>query len=174
MPPPFSYIQGMPVPTYESVMQGITTRLQIFSLSNMPINQRAISTVGIESFFSELTSMEFSGLGCPKAVDIPRLISHVTELNSIRHDSGRGFVFNTTNRGSYPYDTLEPPLDRNQTRFDLPRVRKKCKAQTLLALPKAITRGQLTIREFHRKDESKVPLHRCSGVPDDFNAMDPS
>ena len=42
MPAPFSYSQGMPVPTYESVMQGITTRLQIFSLSNMPINQRAI------------------------------------------------------------------------------------------------------------------------------------
>ena len=56
---------------------------------------------------------------------------------------------------------------------DKPRVRKKCKAQTLLALPKAITRGQLTIREFHRKDESKVPLHRRSGVPDDFNALDP-
>ena len=174
MPPPFSYIQGMPVPTYESVMQGITTRLQIFSLSNMPISQRAISTVGIESFFSELTSMEFSGLGCPKALDIPRLISHVTELYSIRHDSGCGFVFNTTNRGSYPYDILEPPLDRNQTRFDLPRVHKKRKAQTLLALPKAITCGQLTIREFHQKDESKLPLHRHSGVLDDFNAMDPS
>ena len=173
MPPPFSYIKGMPVPTYESIMQGISTRLQIFILSNMPINQRAISTVGIESFFSELTSMEFSGLGRPKAVDIPRLISHVTELNSIRHDPNRGFVFNTTNRGTYPYDTLEPPLDRNQTRFDLPRVHKKCKAQTLLALPKAITCGQLTIREFHHKDESKVPLHRRSGVPDVFNTMDP-
>ena len=163
----------MPVPTYESIMQGISTQLQIFTLSNMPINQRAISTVGIESFFSELTSMEFSGLGCPKAVDIPRLISHVTELNSIRHDPKHGFVFNTTNRGTYPYDTLEPPLDRNQPQFDLPRVCKKCKAQTLLALLKAIMRGQLTIKEFHLKDESKVPLHRQSGVPDDFNAMDP-
>ena len=40
-------------------------------------------------------------------------------------------------------------------------------------IAEAITRGQLTIREFHRKDESKVPLHRRSGVPDDFNAMDP-
>ena len=115
MPPPFSYIKGMPVPTYESIMQGISTRLQIFALSNMPINQRAISTVGIESFFSELTSMEFSGLGCPKAVDIPRLMSHVTELNLIRHNPNHRFVFNTTNRGTYPYDTLEPPLDRNQT-----------------------------------------------------------
>ena len=25
MPPPFSYIKGMPVPTYESIMQGIST-----------------------------------------------------------------------------------------------------------------------------------------------------
>ena len=70
-PPPYNYIQGMLVPTYEAIMQGITTRLQIFTLSNMPINQCSISTIGIESFFSELTSMEFSSLGCPKAVDIP-------------------------------------------------------------------------------------------------------
>ena len=174
MPPPFGYIKGMPIPTYEALMQGITTRLQIFQLSNMPINQRSISTIGIESFFSELTAMEFSGLGCPNAVDIPRLILHVTELNSIRHDTNRGFVFSTTSRDAYPYGTLEPPLDRNETRFDLPRKHRQRKSQDLLALPKAITCGQLTIREFHHKDESKVPLHKCAGVPDDFNAMDPS
>ena len=78
MPPPINYIKGMPVPTYEALMQGITTRLQLFSLTNKPINQRAVSTVGIEIFFSDLTHMEFSGLGCPKAVDIPHLITHVT------------------------------------------------------------------------------------------------
>ena len=105
-PPPYNYIQGMPVPTYEAIMQGNTTRLQIFTLSNMPINQCSISTVGIESFFSELTSMEFSGLGCPKAVNILRLISHVTELNAIGHDTDHGFVFKTTNRGAYPYYTF--------------------------------------------------------------------
>ena len=148
-PPPYSYIQGMPVPTYEAIMQGISTRLQIFALANMPINQRSISTVGIESFFSEITAMEFSSLGCPKAVDIPRLISHITELNAIRHDVDCGFVFNTSNRGAYLYDSLDPPIDWNQTRFDLPWVRKKRKAQSLLALPKAITRGQLTFHEFH-------------------------
>ena len=174
MPPPFGYIKGMPIPTYEALMQGITTRLQIFQLSNMPINQRSISTIGIESFFSELTAMEFSGLGCPKAVDIPQLISHVTELNSIRHDTDRGFVFSTTSRGAYPYGTMEPPLGCNETHFDMPRIRKQRKSQDLLALPKAITRGQLTIREFHCKDESKVPLHKCAGVPDGFNVMDPS
>ena len=81
---------------------------------------------------------------------------------------------NTSNCDAYPYDSLEPPIDWNQTRFNLPWVRKKRKAQSLLALPKAITRGQLTIREFHQNDKSKVPLHRRSGVPETFDAMDPS
>ena len=118
--------------------------------------------------------MKFSGLGCPKAVDIPRLITHVTQLNAIRHDPHGGFSFNTTNRGVYPYDTLLPPADTNQSVFDLPRLRKQRKAPKLLALPKAITRGQLTIHEFHRKDEAKVPLDKRAGVPDTFNPMDPS
>ena len=86
MPPPINYIKGMPVPSYEALMQGITIHLQLFSLTNKPINQQAMSTVSIESFFSDLTHMEFSGLGCPKVVDIPRLITHVTKLNSIKHD----------------------------------------------------------------------------------------
>ena len=168
-PPPSKFIQGMPVQTYESIMQGISTRMQIFSLSQTPVNQRSISTLSVESFFSDLTNMEFSGLGCPKAVDIPRLISHVAELNHIRHDLHRGFVFNTTNRAAYPYHTLDAPSEPNLTMFDLPRRRRKRKAQTLLALPKAITRGQPTIREHYRKDESKVLLHRRAGVPDTFD-----
>ena len=174
MPPPINYIKGMPVPTYKALMQGITTRLQIFSLTDMPINQRALSTVGIESFFSDLTHMEFSGLGCPKAVDIPWLITHVTELNSIKHDLQQGFSFNTLNWGAYPYDTLLPPSDPNQSRFDLPHPHKQRKTPMMLALPKAITRGQLTIREFHRKDEGKIHLDKRAGVPATFNPLDPS
>ena len=118
--------------------------------------------------------MEFSGLGCPKAVDIPRLISHVTELNNIRHELDRGFLFHTTNRAAYPYHTLERPQDQNLNVFDIPRCRKKCKEQSLLALPKAITRGTLPICEHHRKNESKVLMHKRAGVPDAFNPMEPS
>ena len=136
-------------------MQGISTRMQIFALSLTPVNQRSISTLSIESFFSELTNMEFSGLGCPKAVDIPRLISHVTELNNIRHELDRGFLLHTTNRAAYPYHTLERPQDPNLNVFDIPKHRKKCKEQSLLALPKAITRGTLPIGEHHRKTTVK-------------------
>ena len=110
----------MPVQMYESLLQGISTRMEIFALFNMPINQRSVSTLAVESFFSDLTNMEFSGLGCPKAVDIPRLITHVTQLNTIHHNKARGFVFSTTDHGVYPIDTLEPPEDRNSTWFDLP------------------------------------------------------
>ena len=173
-PPPGRYVKGMPVQTYESIMQGISTRMQIFAMSPTPVNQRSISTLSIESFFSELTNMEFSGLDCPKAVDIPRLISHVTELNNIHHELDRGFSFHSTNRAAYPYHTLEKPHDQNLTVFDMPRCRKKRKEQSLLALPKAITRGTLPIREHHHKNESKVLLHKRARVPDAFNPLEPS
>ena len=118
--------------------------------------------------------MKFSGLGCPKAVDIPRLISHVTELNNICHELDRSFPFHTTNIAAYPYHTLERPQDPNINVFDIPRCRKRCKEPSLLALQKAITRGTLPIREHHRKNESKVLMHKRAGIPDAFNPMEPS
>ena len=87
--PPTQYIHGMPIQTFECILQGISTRMALYATSELPINQRSISTLAVESFFSELTRMEFTGLGCPKSVDIPRLITHVTELNNIRHDPNR-------------------------------------------------------------------------------------
>ena len=101
-------------------------------------------------------------------------VTNVTELNNIRHELDRGFLFHTTNRAAYPYHTLERPQDPNLNVFDIPRHRKKCKEQSLLALPKAITRGTLPIREHHRKNESKVLMHKRAGVPDAFNPMEPS
>ena len=57
-PPPKNYIGGIPIKTHS-------------------YNSRSISTLAVESFFSDLVRYEFSGLGAPKAVDIPKLISHV-------------------------------------------------------------------------------------------------
>ena len=56
----------------------------------------------------------------------------------------------------------------------MPRHRKKRKEQSLLALPKAVTRGTLPIREHHCKNESKVLLYKRAGVPDAFNPLEPS
>lgn len=48
------------------------------------------------------------------------------------------------------------------------RRRQSRKLPTTLALPKAITRGQRTVREYHKKDESKVPLHKRAGIDDNY------
>ena len=70
-------------------------------------------------------------------------------------------------------DTLLPPKDPNQTIFDMTHPCKQRKAPTLLALPKAITHGQVTIREFHHKDEAKVHLGKRAGVAVNFSPLDP-
>ena len=44
-------------------------------------------------FSSDLSKMEFGGIGCPKAVDIPRLLSHIVYLNWIKHNPNRYLKF---------------------------------------------------------------------------------
>ena len=74
-------------------------------------------------------------------------------------------------------------MTKNLTVFDMPIRRKKRKEQSLLALPKAITRGTLPIREHHRKNESKsyytreleyrmlsIPLNRLELVNQNSNS----
>ena len=56
----------------------------------------------LKVFFSDLTRFEFSGLGAPKAVDIPKLISHVVHINSLKHNPDRGFEFTTSTHDNYP------------------------------------------------------------------------
>ena len=65
----------------------------------------------------------------------------------------RVFEFNTTSTSAYPYHLLE--LDsktiHNHKTFDIPHLRKIKTIPTAVALPKAITRGTLTVREHHKK-----------------------
>ena len=89
-PPPTKYVHGMPVTTFEAIMHTISTRFILFDLAaKKTYNPRAIGTLGIESFFGDLTRMEFSGMGCLKSCDIPKLISHIVELNAVKHDPER-------------------------------------------------------------------------------------
>ena len=40
-------------------------------------------------------------MGAPKAVDIPKLISHVVHINALKHNPDRGFEFTITH-DNYP------------------------------------------------------------------------
>ena len=79
-PTSVKYIREMPIQTYQMIMQSISTRMQLWYHCPIPINQQSLSTLGAESFFSELTQMEFTGLSCPKSVDVPRLMSYCVVL----------------------------------------------------------------------------------------------
>lgn len=179
-PPPTQYIEGIPIRTFESLMHGISTRFALLShCEKAQFAARAIGTLGIETWFSTISRMEFSSLGCPKACDIPRLIAKLVEINSVKHDPGRGFHFDTTQKNVYPYHLMETDVsmcsgdedvgDGNidnvrpnsyKSWFDKPRVRSKCrkKVKSIAGL-REITKGTQPVREFHKIDESKI-LHQ--------------
>ena len=84
-PPPYNYVKGIPLVTYEGILQNITLRFAVYKLSKFgTYNQHLLSTLCVENFFGDLTSMEFGRLRCPKSMDIPRLMSHIIQLNSDR------------------------------------------------------------------------------------------
>ena len=149
-PPPTTHIQGIPIRTYEAMLHTISTRFSLFGLStNKSYNTRAISTLAVESFFSDLTRYEFSGLGAPKAVDIPKLISHVVHVNTTKHDPSRGFEFTTSTRDNYPTYLMEMDNSNSSinsyapSAFDV-KVDKKKKIKKrwfTLAKPKEVTKG---------------------------------
>ena len=102
-PPPMTHVQGIPIKTYEALLHTISTRFSLFGLSaTNTYNTRSISTLAVESFFSDLTRFEFSRLGAEKAVDIPKLISHVVHINSLKHNPERGFEFTMSTCDNYP------------------------------------------------------------------------
>ena len=73
-PPAKNYIAGIPIKTFEALLHCISTRFSLFCISSThSYNTRSISTLAVESFFSDLARYEFSGLGAPKAVDIPKI-----------------------------------------------------------------------------------------------------
>ena len=164
-PPMKTHICGIPIRTYEALMQSISTRFTLFHLSDThSYNARAISTLAVESFFSDLNRFEFSGLGAPKSVDIPKLITHIVHVNTTKHDPKRGFEFTTSTRDNYPCYLLtsnvscSPQVNFQTHAFDIQKkrnLRKKSK-QFVLSKPKQITRGGHGIRQYMKIDETKL------------------
>ena len=130
-PPPKNYIGGLPIKTFEALLHCISMRFSLFCMSSThSYNTRSISTLAVESFFSDLARYEFSGLGAPKAVDIPKLISHVVHLNMTKHDSKHGFEYTTSIRDNYPVYLLESDIRNSDdnifgsTAFDVKGLKK--------------------------------------------------
>lgn len=81
------YINGFTRSSFEGFLQKIDTNIQLhYVIKSGSYNQRSVSSLANETFFSELSDMDTTRLGCPKAVNIPRLMSHVQEIQHYRCD----------------------------------------------------------------------------------------
>ena len=50
--PPSTHVKGIPIITFEGLLQGTSTRMMLYHFAKLgTFNNRAISTLGIESFF---------------------------------------------------------------------------------------------------------------------------
>lgn len=85
-PPKGMFLKGMSVVQFTGFIQNVDMRILLYSQTKKgTYNHRAVGTLAIESFFSDLTEMDVNG--CPKAVKVPQMMSHVTEINNYRHDT---------------------------------------------------------------------------------------
>ena len=134
--------------------------------------------LAIESFFSDLSRFKFGGLGAPKAVDIPKLISHVVYINTTKHDPKRGLEFTTSTRDNYPVylmEYLEDKCDNNDFKnhpFDKYRNSKKKKPQSnwfTLSTLKQVAKGGHGIRQYFKIDETKLSAEKRLGKNLDAN-----
>ena len=171
-PPPTKHIAGLPIKTFEALLHTISTRFSLFVLAKKKCyNTRAISTLAVESFFSDLTRYEFSGLGAPKAVDIPKLISHIVYVNTIKHDPQRGFEFTVSTRVNYPTYFMEidasnvDAITFSNHPFDISHGRRTRKSKNVFKLskPKQVTKGAKGIQQYLTIDETKLTMEQRFG-----------
>ena len=97
------YWRGMPVQTYEALLQNICTRIQLYDIAhNDTYNNRAISTLANESFFSDMGRMDKESRAYPKACNIPKIFGRVVTLNYFKHMPEKTWFLTTTHKGTYP------------------------------------------------------------------------
>lgn len=82
---PGMYVKGFPKVMSEALLKRIDTNIQLYSIVKTgSYKPRSICSFVNETFFGELSELEPTKLGCPKAVNIPRLVSVVTEIQHFR------------------------------------------------------------------------------------------
>ena len=84
------YVKGIPFITYAGIMQNISVRLSLYSKAKCSTyNHRSISSLVCESFFSTESSKDPGKTGCPRSVDIPKMMSDMIILEEYKQDCVR-------------------------------------------------------------------------------------
>ena len=81
---------GMPVQTWEAIMQVISTRLYLYSMAHgNTYNTRSVLTLASESFFADLKQMDKEGYGYPKAANVDKVIGKTVTINAFKHKANK-------------------------------------------------------------------------------------
>ena len=178
-PPPGRYVKGIPFVTYEAILNNCSARVSLYKeTQRKTYNQRALSTLAVESFFSSLTSC--SPTGCPRAVQMSTLMKEITYLNKVKHNPDKGFHYITSNARSYtahcadftaghsPHAgcTHDEPCHFKCHEFDqIPHNRRKERSRKSLVTtglkPLCGVRG---VRSHYKVDEAKILETRREGI----------
>ena len=78
------YVKGMPVQTFEALLQICSTHIYLYALAvDETYNSRGISTLQLESYFSDVKRMDKDEY--PKGPTIHKLIGKSTTVNKYKH-----------------------------------------------------------------------------------------
>ena len=114
-----THICGLPSTTFQGILQNISTRIQLYSLSqNNTYNQRSVSTLAVESFFSDLSQVTYTTSGIPMAANVPRYLAWMSQLNKIKDDPTK-LVYFTLNFCLNEVDIKYIILEMNKNLLDI-------------------------------------------------------
>lgn len=184
-PPQFNmnYVNGMPIKTYEAILQMISNRFSLYGLAKgKTYNIRSVTTLPCESFFSDLTRADREGHLYPKAANIARIIGKCVTLNYAKHNPRKTYDICTSNKSAYPVHLALDDRERyeSETASDFDGIyrdhffdyvndhaRARCRREDVSKglNPLRTVQG---VRQWFRADESKLnPAHRVDfPVPD--------
>ena len=183
-PPPSTHVYNLPLPTFEMLLQATSCRFQLYGLTAQhKFNARSISSLGAESYYSDITAIDTSGATCPKAHRIPKIKSIIVEYNTARHDPTKLFNMDKRRGAPYPSRPLDPQADSGSSEdessnfrshsFDrIPRkFMKRKKFRPTMSGPNEPSRGEENIRTIgkYRLNEAKIKSCTRMGLPEDVD-----
>ena len=81
-------MKGIPIITYAGILQIISVRLSLYgTLKFNTYNARSISSLVCKSFFSTVSSKDPGKTGCPKAVNVPKIMADMIVIEQYKQDS---------------------------------------------------------------------------------------
>ncbi|KAK7105400.1 hypothetical protein V1264_016787 [Littorina saxatilis] len=187
-PPLTRYIRGIPAVTYEGLLTHCERKIQLYECCpGHAYNARALGSQEVEQLFCTFRDLDPGGTGTPKPDDIPHMMAVSSEIDNFRLNPDRSFHVRTSKAAVYPEATFHNSLSSSSVTFQRiqlnnvqhifprdhffdtasrQRLKKRKKKSSTVSSPCQPSRGEMGVRQYHRRDESKILPHVRRGLPD--------